>query len=116
MAPEPDCCKQKYRDNKIEGNIKYKIEKIPKEVLKKAIIVDNIFDKIKRLKKYFSIIELITSEESMNFSLKDKKIQKVLADIYEISHIAGDHCDNKHGDWVKKWDKIIIELEKDKQI
>jgi len=66
-------------------------------------------DRQKELEKYLRMIDFVVSNESLNFPLKNSKIQRVLGNIYEIAHIALGTCHNGHTEWVEKWNKFYQE-------
>lgn len=90
--------------------MRIEIVKLPKEVLKKAQIIGNVFDRIEKLNTYMELIEIISSEGEL--FCNEEEALKVIGDIYQISHIAVGHCKAGHKDWIERWDKVIEELKK----
>jgi len=70
--------------------------------------------KDKKLKTYMELIEYISAEGEM-CSTKEET-DKVIGDIYTISHIAVGRCKAEHNDWIEKWDKVIKELKEKGEI
>ena len=73
-------------------------------------------ERIKQLKTYLRLIEYISEDGEMEFFHKNKKACEMMGDIYSIAHIAIGGCKNHHTDWVEKWDKVIRELKKHKEL
>jgi hypothetical protein len=69
------------------------VEKLPKDVLKKAKIIGNVFKEMAMLKRALDTIDKIASINN-----EDEK-DKVLNDIYKIAHAFSGSCKNSHKEW-----------------
>ncbi len=81
------------------------IVKFPKEVLKKAKIIGNVFDELDRLKRALDTIDRIATINN------EDEENKVLNDIYKIAHAFSGRCKNPHNDWKEFEAKMAKRLE-----
>ena len=51
--------------------------------------------------KALELIEDIAIE--LAYTTDQELVKEKIGDIYSIAHVANGHCENKHSDWVKKY-------------
>jgi len=77
---------------------------MPKEVLKNAQRIGNVFDENKSLKQALETIEKIASINNEDNKRED------LNNIYRISHAFNGRCKKPHRDWIKLEEEIRRDL------
>jgi len=89
------------------------IKEIPKEVVEKAQIIDNVFDILKERNEILMLINELVSSDCAELDIiqgrKVTKREKILADlvskIYKIVHPLFSTC--KHDNWEEETKKLL---------